>query len=214
MDLRAYTGDNPIESQVMRTVVPRQACGFTLIELMVTVAILSIIVSMGVPALQGFIESSRLRSATHDLYSDLQLARLEAIRRNQRVTVCKANEALTQCNNTSAWHGGWLVFIDAQPGTSPAVENATDILRTHAALNGSIRIFGNGGANGTAIYVSFAPDGTSKQLNGAFMAGTWRICSTSSSLGNDNRARHLILNNSGRVVSESVSGVPATCPAP
>ncbi|WP_300845228.1 GspH/FimT family pseudopilin [Tepidimonas sp.] len=212
--MRGHIGNSRLKPHALHTGMLQRSVGFTLIELMVTVAILAILLAVGGPALQGFIESSRMRSATHDLYSDLQLARLEAIRRNQRVTVCKANASLTQCNNTGAWHGGWLVFLDTLPGSSPAVENASDILRAHAALNGNIRILGNGGANGTATYASFAPDGTSKQLNGAFMAGTWRVCSTSSALSDDNRARHLILNNSGRIVSQSASGVPATCPAP
>lgn len=191
--------------------------GFTLIELMVAVAVLAILVSIGVPALQGFIESSRLRAATHDLYSDLQLARLEAIRRNQRVTVCKANASLTQCDVSGAWHRGWLVFLDSQPGSAPAVENASDILRTHGPVSGSIVVVGNGGNDGTSVYASYAPDGTAKRLDGTFNNGalpTWRVCSTSTALGNDNRARHLVLNNSGRLVSEAASGVPPSCPAP
>lgn len=188
--------------------------GFTLIELMVTVAVLAIIVAIGVPSLQGFIASSRLRSASQDLWSSIQTARMEAIRRNQRVTVCKANATLSNCDNASQWHNGWIVFVDRTPGSAPSVDSTDTIIEVHQPLNASVVVMGNGGANGTATYLSFTADGSSRQLNGAFLAGTLRVCSTHAALSNDNRARELIVNAAGRVVSETVAGIPSTCPAP
>ncbi|MFN4104343.1 MAG: GspH/FimT family pseudopilin [Tepidimonas sp.] len=188
--------------------------GFTLIEMMVTVAVLAIILAIGVPNLQGFIASSRLRSATQDLYGALQTARAEAIRRNTRVTVCKADATLAACQNGGDWHGGWIVFIDRTPGTAPNIDSTDTVLLIQPAANPSIQIRGNGRTNGPATYVSYTADGASKQLNGAFLAGTIRVCSTSAALSNDNRARNLVINASGRIVAETPTGVASTCPAP
>ena len=181
---------------------------------MVTVSVLAILLAIGVPRLQSFVASSRMRAASHDLYSALQTARMEAIRRNQRVTVCKANTDFSNCNNSGNWHSGWIVFVDRTVSAPPAVDGTDTILQVRQPLAPDIIITGNGGASGTATYVSFGADGASKQLNGAFQAGTLRVCSTSAALSNDTRARHLVINASGRIVSESVTGVASTCPAP
>lgn len=198
----------------MKSRLSSPIAGFTLIEMMVTVAVLAIILAIGVPSLQGFIASSRLRSVTQDLYGALQTARIEAIRRNSRVTVCKANTALNNCSNSGSWSNGWIVFIDRTPGTTPSVDSGDTLLQTQPPVNPAIAIVGNGGANGPATYVSYTADGASKQLNGAFQAGTIRICSTSAALSNDNRARDLVINASGRIVTETPAGIAATCPAP
>lgn len=198
----------------MHRAAARGALGFTLIELMVTVAVLAIIAAIGVPSLQGFIASSRLRSTTHDLYSALQTARMEAIRRNARVTVCKANATLTNCNNSGTWNGGWLVFVDRLPGSTPNIDNTDTVLLAAPPTSSQLLILGNGGGNGPATYVSYTADGGSKQLNGAFMAGKLRICSTSTALSSDTRARDLVINATGRIVTEIPTGIAPTCPAP
>ncbi|MGQ9724283.1 MAG: GspH/FimT family pseudopilin [Tepidimonas sp.] len=192
----------------------RCGCGFTLIELMVTIAVLATIVSIGVPALQGFIASTRVRTVTHELYGALQTARLEAIRRNARVTVCKANTAQNNCDNTKNWHDGWIVFLDRTPGSAPFVDDNDTILRIYPPISSDTVIYGNGGLNGPATYVSFTANGGSRQLNNALLMGTLRICNTSPALSNSTRARDLIINAAGRVVSVNAVGIPADCPRP
>lgn len=188
--------------------------GVTLIELLITAAVLAVILAIAVPPLQGFIASSRVRGATQDLYSALQTARIEAIRRGVRITACKANASLSNCDNAGQWHAGWILFVDRTPGSAPSVDSNDTILLTQPAFAPDIRILGNGGTSGTATYVSFAPDGTSRQLNGGTLAGALRVCSTSSALANSNRARDIVLNFAGRVVVSSVASVDPTCPAP
>ncbi len=65
----------------------RQNSGFTLVELMVTVAILAILVAIGIPSFQSTLDKRRLTGAAEQLYADLQYARSEAIRQNKSVTV-------------------------------------------------------------------------------------------------------------------------------
>jgi len=66
----------------------RHARGFSLVELMVTIAVLAILLAIGIPSFASLIASNRLTSATNELVAALQTARTEAIRRNVRVTVC------------------------------------------------------------------------------------------------------------------------------
>jgi type IV fimbrial biogenesis protein FimT len=63
----------------------RAARGFTLIELMTTIAVIGILLVASVPTMRGVIENSRIRSATESLKYGLMLARTEAVRRNTRV---------------------------------------------------------------------------------------------------------------------------------
>lgn len=63
------------------------ARGFTLVEMMVTVAVLAILVSVAIPAFQSTLDKRRLTGAVEQLYSDLQYARSEAILQNRSVTV-------------------------------------------------------------------------------------------------------------------------------
>jgi len=64
----------------------RTSRGFTLIELMTTIAVIGILLVASVPAMRGVIENSRIRAAGESLKHGLTLARTEAVRRNTRVS--------------------------------------------------------------------------------------------------------------------------------
>ncbi len=91
--------------------------GFTLVELMVTVAVLAIVLGLGVPLFQDFVSRNRLVATTNELVSAMALARSEAVKRAARVTVASAD-----------WTDGWQVFVDT--GTVGDASGDT-VLRVH-----------------------------------------------------------------------------------
>lgn len=86
----------------------RRMDGFTLYELMVTVAVAAIIIGFGVPGFKSFIQNSRAVTHTNDLVTALNLGRNEATRRGSPVLLCTSSDGAT-CSGSNDWSNGWVV---------------------------------------------------------------------------------------------------------
>ena len=130
--------------------------GFSLVELIVTVAIAAIVVSVGIPSLQSSMRDNRQSTAINELSSALQMARSSAISRRERVTVCKSPDGLNCVADGAAsdWTQGWIVFAD--PNNPNVRDNAEEILHVHRAVRGNVTISGNATV---ADRVAFQPQG-------------------------------------------------------
>jgi type IV fimbrial biogenesis protein FimT len=110
----------------------RHGSGFTLIELLMTITVASILLAIGVPSFRYVTWANRASGEINGLLGDLQLARGEAIREGQTVTVCASTNG-TSCSNTTSWETGWIVFSDAIPiGT---IEGSDSLLRVQRAFS-------------------------------------------------------------------------------
>ncbi|AWH17146.1 pre-pilin like leader sequence [Stenotrophomonas sp. ZAC14D2_NAIMI4_7] len=89
----------------------RRSKGFTLLELMITVAVLAIMTAIAYPSFQGTIRSNRMATTANELMGALSLARSEAIRGTRGGAVC-ASKAGTACDGAS-WADGWMVWNDS-----------------------------------------------------------------------------------------------------
>ncbi|WP_312914436.1 GspH/FimT family pseudopilin [Stenotrophomonas sp.] len=111
----------------------KSSSGFTLVELMVTIAVLAIIASIAAPAMQGLIRANRLTATTNELVTALQLARTEAVRRNAPVTVCASNDGLA-CASSTDW-ARWIVL------GRDVVSGADEVVRDSAS-SGDLQVSG------------------------------------------------------------------------
>ncbi|WP_341303802.1 GspH/FimT family pseudopilin [Pseudomonas sp. TMP25] len=100
--------------------------GFTLIEMMVAIAIIAILASVGIPAFQNMTLNNRITTTTNGLLGVLQLARSEAVTKRRDITVCPSTDQAT-CTAGTAWREGVVVLeganiLRALPATSGSVE--------------------------------------------------------------------------------------------
>ena len=81
----------------MRTATPRSSQGFTLIELMIVVTLLALMMMLAAPSISIWLQNLKVRNVGESIVNGLQLARMEAIRRNTRVVVCSSTNG-TSCS--------------------------------------------------------------------------------------------------------------------
>lgn len=189
-----------------------QVQGFTLVELLVTLSVVAVLATIAAPGMQSLVETSRLKTATNEVLAGLAQTRSLAIKEGGRVSMCKSSTG-SQCTTSGNWEQGWIIFADPtrnSPWTNANVDSGESVQLYTQAITGNIVIKGN--AN-VSQYASYSADGMSRQLNGAFLAGTIRVCSTSSALSDSLRAKDIVINSVGRVITVNTS-VSNACAAP
>lgn len=102
------------------------ASGFTILELMITVAVLAILLGIAVPSFSQMIRQNRLATQTNDLLTATAVARSEAVKRGSRITLCPANG--NNCSGTAQWDGGLLVITDDGPNVGQLEEDQGELI--------------------------------------------------------------------------------------
>jgi len=128
--------------------------GFTIVELLITMAVFGVLSAIAFPQMTGYSDNNRLVNQVNNLSANLQYARSEAIRRVRNVTI----ETL---DGTGNWQSGWQVYVDADnSGTAQAAE----LLRVVDAFSPGTTFVATGVIPDTVI---FTPNGRSSVLNNA-----------------------------------------------
>lgn len=172
----------------------KQWSGVTLVELLISLAILSLLYTSAQPSLTSLLNTFRLRSAVQDFHASVLLARSEAILGNTHAVMCKSASGRT-CDDTNGWEQGWIVFHDRNGNAQRDVGEA--VLLHQQALGGATRVLGN---QNVAKFVVFNPTGETRN-------GTITFCTESAKA---TQARQLVLYYSGRPRLDSKSVVQ--CP--
>jgi len=174
------------------------ARGFTIIELMVTLAVAGMLTAMAVPAFNNFVLNDRDIGQINSLVASFNYARSEAIKLNSGgVQVCTSVDGLS-CNGGSNWNGGWIV-----KETLPNAPSATVVQYVPAfAGANTVKVGGP-----TMTEVTFSSTG---------MVDAWLTVQICDSRGGA-YSRDVDVNATGRVAAsqtpgQSVSGATLSCP--
>lgn len=104
--------------------------GLTLIELMITLAILAIVASIAVPSLSRLLAETRISSKSNVLMGHVQYARHSAVALRSHVVACPSRDQVS-CNAGNRWDEGWIIFIDRN--NDGHADHPDDVLRVVAA---------------------------------------------------------------------------------
>jgi type IV fimbrial biogenesis protein FimT len=188
--------------------------GFTLIELMVTVAVLAVLMMIAVPSFVTFIQNARLSSQSSDLTTALMYARSEAVARNRPVSVCAVPSSFSiancptptnpaaapgancACSGVTSWEPGYAVFVDAN--SNGTIDTGDTVLRAYQTLAG------NNTLRGPNAFVTFTGNGYSSGFS-----GNMRLCDSRGT----NNSRRIVLTNQGRSLYCSCDATSASPPA-
>jgi len=88
-----------------------RTAGFTLLELLITMSIAAILLTLAVPSFRYVTNANRIAGEVNGLLGDLQFARSEAVKEGRYVTVCVSTDG-QNCNGSTTWQQGWIVFSD------------------------------------------------------------------------------------------------------
>lgn len=160
------------------------ASGFTLLEVVFTLAVGIILLSIGVPIMGGLLDSNRVSGQINALSGALALTRSEAIKRNQHVVICKSADG-QNCTSHGSWDKGWIVYVDANRNKQRDTDENLILVQGELPNGHKLDYRGFGSHN----YVEYQPTGVTE------MNGTFILCAPNS----PERSKALILIKTGRV---------------
>lgn len=156
--------------------------GFTALELIVTMAIVAILLTTGIPAFKNYSWNLRMKTAMDVLQTDLNLARGRAVSHNIQTIICPATNA-NDCSGQPAWQQGWIVFSDLN-GDRHKQEGETllkhsgrvDLLNiTSSSSRHNLRFYPNGSAPGSNASIVFCDQRGAAEAGKITLSNSGRI---------------------------------------
>ena len=143
----------------------KSVTGFTLVEMLVVLALGAILTVLAVPSFQTLLLNRRVQVAVDALAGDLRFARAEAIKRSARVTICASLDGATCQGAGGLWKDGWIVFVPT--AASGSFTAGDEIVRVQGAM---LSIASIAAANGTALsQFIYEPTGWAKAAAQTFI---------------------------------------------
>ena len=147
--------------------------GYSLLELLMTLGLLTIILTLGVPSFGNISANQRLMTQTNALFHDVHRARKESVVRRRVVSLCPTFNG-EACEPGSDWSAGWMMFVNLDRDW-PAVRDPGELVLRRYQTGRSARIMANRrsfslrstelrATNGTVIFCDPAGRGTARAL--------------------------------------------------
>lgn len=177
-------------NRLIKNAGPRNT-GFTLVELIMVLAVLSILVTIGIPSFMHATASNKVTTASNGMLTNLNLAKSNAIKTGKNVILCKSSNG-TSCDSSLNWNQGWIIYSD-NDGNGDAdrdPDSGDNIISVQSAMDSSLNF-----TFVTGDFVRFTPSGRSN------VAG--RFCFENSHTASNSRA--IVINQAGRFRSEKRS---------
>jgi type IV fimbrial biogenesis protein FimT len=142
--------------------------GFTLIELMVVVALVAIMLAIAVPSFASFISSYRATAAINDILQAVTQTRTEALKRGRRVTLAPI---------AGDWTQGWTVFVEPTATANQVYSSGDELIYQHGPLPSSMTVAGanNTGTPFASNYLIFDGTGYPRTATGQMIAANTGI---------------------------------------
>jgi type IV fimbrial biogenesis protein FimT len=187
---------------MLKLAQPR-ARGFSLVELLVVVAVLGLVLMLGLPNIAIWLQNTQIRSSAEATISGLQLARAEALRRNRNVRFCLVDSLDAGCSLATAG-GNWIVSLadpDGNCGMDPSDTVDPFIVQKRSNQDGAPDV----ALVASASSVNFNGLGSASSINPAVAGGVWQInfshpaggaCQTAAG---PMRCLRVVVNSSGSV---------------
>ncbi len=157
----------------------KKTSGFTLVEVLITLALFAIITTSVAPSLGNFYKQNKVAAIVNNISSALQLARHTAISQNVFVVVCPTKDMI---NCSADWNDTKMIFVD---------EDADDVYDANEEIIGTADLVKDYKIKSNRNLLRFAPVNTAQTVN-----ATIKICPTDE---NNSFTRALVLSNVGRV---------------
>jgi type IV fimbrial biogenesis protein FimT len=172
--------------------------GFSMLELMITIALVGILVALAIPSFELISNINKLSGTSNELLTSLQVARTEAIRRGVHVVVCKSTNAdsgaAATCNTTAGNWDGWIAFVDDGGGTpgnaKNGARNANETVIRVGRNTPSVLLVPSVAVSGStpAQTIIFRPDGLARTSSNALLTAQIRICIITTAPSQNTRA--------------------------
>lgn len=175
--------------------MPRDNSGYSIYELLLTLVLVSILASLGLPTFSATLAKSRQTSEINALFHAIHLARKESIRRREVMTVCASADGLS-CGPTRDWSVGWILFNNADRDSPPQVDPGESVVLAHRVTE-TIEVV----ANRRAF--------TLRAIFRRATNGTLVVCDRHERVP----AKALVVSYTGRprVATERIDGAPFSC---
>lgn len=167
--------------------------GFSLVELMIALAIGAILIGVGIPSFESFMANSKMAATNNSMVYSVQVARSTAMERLVAVGVCKSADPLADaptCDNSASYSDGWFVYADDNP--SNGLHDAAEDVLHRVEAPGPAFTFTVDAVYQNQIY--FDDSGASINAGGVPVSGTMII-----NYSGGEQVRFLTVSANGRV---------------